>query len=100
MKLLLCAHDFVGAHHCANVLRAAGIACQVRNTALTGALGEIPFLDAAPQIWVAERDWPLARDVLAEAGQPAAGTSWRCERCGEELEPQFATCWSCGAARP
>ena len=100
MKLLLRAHDFVSAHHCANVLRAAGIACQVRNTALTGALGEIPFLDAAPQIWVAERDYTLARTLLDEAGRAAVGPAWRCERCGEQLEPQFAHCWSCGAPRP
>ena len=27
------------------------------------------------------------------------GKSWKCSKCGEELEPQFESCWSCGTAR-
>ncbi|MCA3168731.1 MAG: DUF2007 domain-containing protein, partial [Burkholderiales bacterium] len=52
MKLLRRADDLVTAYHWANVLKAAGIQCEVRNTALTGALGDIPFSEASPQIWV------------------------------------------------
>ena len=28
------------------------------------------------------------------------GPPWRCTACGEDSEPQFGTCWSCGAVRP
>jgi hypothetical protein len=24
--------------------------------------------------------------------------SWRCKRCGEQNEGQFAACWNCGGA--
>jgi hypothetical protein len=27
------------------------------------------------------------------------GKPWKCPKCGEISEPQFATCWKCGAAR-
>jgi hypothetical protein len=27
------------------------------------------------------------------------GKPWKCSKCGEISEPQFATCWKCGAAR-
>jgi hypothetical protein len=27
------------------------------------------------------------------------GDPWKCPKCGEELEPQFESCWKCGAAR-
>ena len=25
--------------------------------------------------------------------------SWKCQSCGETLEPQFDACWNCGASR-
>jgi hypothetical protein len=37
--------------------------------------------------------------LLEELAQPVPGGSWRCSRCGESLEPQFAACWNCGAMR-
>lgn len=27
------------------------------------------------------------------------GNPWKCPKCGEQLEPQFTTCWKCGAIR-
>jgi hypothetical protein len=100
MKLLIRCDHALQAEHLANALRAAGIACEVRNTTLSGAIGEIPWLECAPQVWIRnERDEARAHDVLRELMQPAAGPSWRCVRCGEESEPQFAACWSCGAPR-
>jgi hypothetical protein len=25
------------------------------------------------------------------------GKPWKCPKCGEEIDPQFAQCWKCGA---
>jgi hypothetical protein len=84
----------------ADTLRAAGIRCEVRNTTLAGAMGEIPFLECAPQLWLPdESDEARAKEVLQQLRQPVSGTPWRCA-CGEESEPQFGNCWKCGAARP
>jgi hypothetical protein len=85
----------------ADTLRAAGIRCEVRNTALSGALGEIPFLECAPQLWlVDDADETRARSILHALKQPVSGAAWCCATCGEESEPQFGSCWKCGAPRP
>ena len=101
MKVLLmrCDH-LLQAAHLANVLRAAGIRCEVRNTALSGAIGEIPWGECAPQLWLDNRlDESRARELIQEASRAIDGPRWQCVRCGESLEPQFGACWQCGTAR-
>jgi hypothetical protein len=100
MKLLMrCDHAIAAAHY-AGALRAAGIECEVRNTVLSGALGEIPFLECAPQLWLRSAlDEARARELIAQLHAAATGDPWTCSRCGEVLEPQFAQCWNCGASR-
>jgi hypothetical protein len=85
----------------ADTLRAAGIRCEVRNTTLSGAMGEIPFLECAPQVWLLDAgDEAQALEILRQLRLPIVGARWRCAGCGEESEPQFGTCWKCGAERP
>lgn len=100
MKLLLRCDHVLQAEHYANVLRAAGIRCMVRNTALAGAIGDIPFIECAPQVWIENTlDEHRASELLGSLRQPVEGTPWQCE-CGETIEPQFGQCWRCGAVRP
>ena len=101
MKLLARADHLVQATIWAESLRAAGIRCVLRNTTLSGAIGEIPFLECAPQLWI-ERDSDEARalEILDQLRHPVHGPQWRCERCGELSEAQFGACWQCGASRP
>lgn len=100
VKLLMRCEHAIAAAHFAGALRAAGIECEVRNTVLSGALGEIPFLECAPQIWIrSSLDEARARELIEQLRTPIAGDPWTCSQCGEVLEPQFAQCWNCGAAR-
>ena len=102
MKLLARADHLVLATIWAESLRAAGIRCELRNTTLSGAIGEIPFLECAPQLWI-ERDADESRALEILQATAATGTwdrSWHCTACGETSEPQFGACWQCGAARP
>ncbi len=40
-------------------------------------------------------------DVAREPAPPAPEAApWNCPQCGQLVEGQFDTCWSCGAARP
>lgn len=101
MKRLLRCFDVIEAHHSANLLRAAGIVAEVRNTVLGGALGDIPFTEAGPEVWIdALQDEELAHAVLAAARNRPAEPGWHCSACDEDIEGQFAACWRCGAARP
>lgn len=100
MKLLARADNSLQASIWADTLRAAGIRCELRNTMLAGALGEIPFLECAPQLWITnDLDESRATEILQQLRQPVSGPNWRCEECGEQSEPQFGSCWQCGAAR-
>ncbi len=99
MKLLARADHSLQASIWADTLRAAGIRCEVRNTTLSGALGQIPFLECAPQLWIEHHEEPRAREILQQLKQPTQGPQWKCIECGESSEPQFGGCWQCGAAR-
>jgi putative signal transducing protein len=84
--------------HARNVLTAAGIDTELRNQYLAGALGDLPMLETWPQLWVEDALEEAALRALKTAETAASGAPWTCSQCGEELEPQFATCWRCGAA--
>ncbi|WP_354679218.1 putative signal transducing protein [Cupriavidus plantarum] len=91
MKLLLRASSLVHAAHCRNVLRAAGIHAELRNTWLAGAAGDIPFQESSPQVWIDEAaSEKEAWAVLNAAANPAPGPRWHCVACDECHEAQFA----------
>lgn len=97
MKLLLRTPSLVHAAHCENVLRAAGIRAEVRNTWLAGAAGDIPLNESAPQVWIVnDGDEADAWAALKAAANPSPGPRWQCRQCGEWHEAQFAACWHCG----
>ncbi|MDT8443589.1 MAG: DUF2007 domain-containing protein [Desulfuromonadales bacterium] len=83
------------------LLEREGVVCLIRNEQLFAALGEIPFLECSPELWVVDDEvWPRARQLLDQwlkSEEPSA--SWTCPVCGEILEGQFGACWQCGKAR-
>jgi len=99
MRKVYTAESIVEIAHLRNVLEAAGIECQVRNDRLGGVVGEIPFVECWPQLWIRRPgDLLRARALIDEALQPVgSGESWLCPGCGERIEPQFAQCWRCAA---
>lgn len=98
MKRVFRAASLLQVAHARNVLYAAGIDSELRNQYLAGALGELPMLETWPQIWVEDAQESAALRALQNAATAPTGASWVCSQCGEELEPQFTTCWRCGAA--
>ena len=98
MKQVFRAASLLQAAHARNVLIMAGIPSELRNQYLAGALGDLPMLETWPQVWVEDEDESAALRALARADAAPTGASWVCGHCGEELEPQFTSCWRCGAA--
>jgi len=86
--------------HLRNVLESAGIACELRNDRLGGVVGEIPFVECWPELWVRHAgDVLRARGLIDDALRPATpAEAWTCPGCGEHIEPQFGQCWRCAAA--
>lgn len=100
MKRVFRAATLLQVAHARNVLVSAGIDCEVRNQYLAGAIGELPMMETWPQLYVDETDENRALRALASAAAPAPGAPWTCADCGEQLEPQFTSCWRCGAPPP
>jgi hypothetical protein len=98
MKRVYRAASLIQVAHARNVLLAAGIQSELRNQYLAGALGDLPMLETWPQLFVDDSDEQPALRALARAAVAPAGASWTCEHCGELLEPQFTSCWRCGAS--
>jgi hypothetical protein len=100
MKRVLASESLADIGPLKNLLEQAGIDCLVRNEQLSGGLGEIPFLECLPELWVLDdARLPEAQLLLAQESAEAAVTApWRCPRCAEQNEGQFAICWYCGTA--
>jgi hypothetical protein len=98
MKQVFRAASLLQVAHAHNVLIAAGIDSELRNQYLAGALGELPMLETWPQLWVDDALEAAALHALQRAAAAPSGMPWTCEQCGEQLEPQFTTCWRCGSA--
>jgi Putative prokaryotic signal transducing protein len=100
MKRIFRASSLLQVAHARNVLIMAGIDSEIRNQYLAGALGDLPMFETWPQLWVEDALEPAALRALAVAAKAPSGEPWTCAQCGEQLEPQFTTCWRCGAAPP
>jgi len=98
MKRVFRAESLVQVAHARNVLVTAGIPCEMRNQYLAGAMGDLPMLETWPQLYVDDADEQIALRALARAAAEPVGAPWICDECGEELEPQFTSCWRCGTA--
>ena len=83
------------------LLAREGVVCLLRNEQLFAALGEIPFLECSPELWVVDDEvWPRAKMLLDNWFKTEENTvSWTCSSCGETLEGQFGACWKCGKER-
>jgi hypothetical protein len=97
MQRLYSAANLPEAYLVRGLLAAAGIEARVFNEYAGGALGELPFTEVAPSVWIEEeRDLTRARQVIASYEKPAAAPdNTRCGACGEESPRDFSICWQC-----
>ena len=81
-----------------NILRIHGIESRITNQFLSAAVGEIPPIEAWPQLWVADEDYQPAKRIVEEAQKvhPEADEIRTCPHCGTDVEGHFAECWNCG----
>lgn len=101
MKRIFASINLVDVHHAKNLLESAGIRAVVKNELLTSAIGQLPFTDCQPELWLEnEADAERARELLFEGPlKPAEkGVMWQCN-CGEISEAQFTQCWRCAGYR-
>lgn len=103
------------AHLWRDRLRADGIAAQVRNGGLVGAMGELPPMEVMIEVWVPEKEADTAESIIrhglgidgtdeqknvdtgqySTASKPVLAVPERCPACQSPWEPGFDTCWNC-----
>lgn len=85
-----------------DLLQREGVKCLLRNEQLFAALGEIPFTECFPELWVVDDElYPRAKSLLRQWMETTSENlpTWSCSGCGEQLEGQFNACWKCGSSR-
>lgn len=101
MKRVHIAPTLLDAQLVVDALSSVGITSHIFNANAAGALGEVPFLQAQPEVWVVddarERE---AREVLADFLAVKPGAEKICPRCGESNPGNFLSCWQCGNLLP
>jgi hypothetical protein len=84
------------------MLLVEGIATSLRNVDLASALGQIPFTECFPELWVVEDSQaPRALELLRAFLQPPAALDegWTCPRCHAQIDGGLMVCWNCETAR-
>ena len=89
---------------CESILTSNGIPAEIRNRGVSSLMGEIPFAEAFPELWVLnDEDYDRAIELLQEyhrsAAESAAAGQWKCPSCGESVPGNFDTCWKCQTPR-
>ena len=86
-----------------SILEAEGIRTTVQNYGVSTAMGELPFTEVFPELWVlddqdCERALRLIRKELEEPPKPKIG-EWTCSKCGSTVDAGYMECWKCGASK-
>jgi hypothetical protein len=84
-----------------NILESYGIDSKIVGENRAAAVGEIPPIEAWIELHVNEEDEKKALEIIDVVIKDPIdeGDAWTCPECGEEIEPQFSTCWNCGTDR-
>ena len=100
MKKIASCESLITINHYKNILESEDIICEIRNEHLGGIVGEMPFVEVWPELWVKhDLDADRAKQLLDDANSnESQEPAWKCRRCGEDNEGQFAACWNCGAS--
>jgi hypothetical protein len=101
MKRVHIAPTLLDAQLAADLLSSLGIATHILNANAAGALGEVPFMQAQPEVWIDDnRQEARAREVLSAWLDALPREEKICPHCGEVNPGNFLSCWLCRNALP
>ena len=90
--------DFSRVGQMQSLLESHGIRTFIKNQYGSSVMGEVPFVEVVPQLFILEeRDLRLAKDLLLlDLPVEAPEENWICPECGVDVEGAFHKCWKCG----
>ena len=98
MKRIYCAGTLLEAQLVADTLSSIGIHNHVLNQHAVGAMGELPYSQVLPEIWIDDHAHEArAREIVAALGAPLKPDHF-CSQCGESNPGNFLSCWQCASA--
>jgi hypothetical protein len=79
------------------LLNESGIETRILNEYAQGGVGEIPFTQAYPEIWLVNKsDSERAKEIIKQFDARQGHDDVFCARCHEPNPDTFETCWHCG----
>ncbi len=85
----------------ASLLNAEGIETFVRNEFSSSVMGEVPFVEVCPQLFILDAtEEERARELLRPFESQPTAPDWQCSNCGSNVDGPFGQCWNCGQLRP
>lgn len=89
--------------HFKSLLEEAGIPVHIKNENSHVAMGEVPQIEIAPELWVInDEDYDKAKAILDDyrSQSPADSAPWKCPKCEETIDSTFGQCWKCETPHP
>ena len=100
MRKVTSAHSVITISHYKILLVSEGIPAFLKNEHFGTVMGEVPFQEVWPELWVEnDLDYDRAQQLInsTKIMEESPSSPWKCSRCGEENEGQVSACWNCSA---
>ena len=98
MKRVFRADSLLEAQLVADTLTSMGIANHILNAYAVGAMGDLPYSQTSPEVWVDDAaQQARVAEVIAGLDAPLSADK-SCPHCGETNPGNFLTCWQCHSA--
>ena len=98
MKRVYRAATLLEAQLVADTLTSLGINNHILNAYAVGAMGELPYSQTSPEVWIADpAQEARAYEAVATLGAPLLPDKI-CSQCNEINPGNFLSCWQCGSA--
>lgn len=96
MKLVYTHENKIIVENARNYLRErADIEAEMRNEFASSAVGDLSPIQTWPELWVQEKQYPVAFQLIKILQQQTTGPEWQCPDCGEWNDASFEICWNC-----
>ena len=100
MKRVFTADNIAEAGLMRSYLEQHDIPSMLRNEHTSAVIGDLPFVDNNPEIWVDDLSCDRALGLIKQIQQPSSAfqRDWDCHNCHEDNPGNFELCWQCGSA--